>query len=122
MTEPREPTDQLGIGAADMTDRTHPDSGRTTGGIVEMLQDRVAELEAQLEAIGAGGVSGPLMGRASLAASAGSEPVAADPMLLKFYGVTTNAEMIAAQAAHIERLQAKLPQAPSFAPQRVREG
>jgi len=35
---------------------------------------RIAELEAQLEAIGAGGVSGPLMGRASLAASAGSEP------------------------------------------------
>lgn len=27
MTEPREPTDQLGIGATDMTDRTHPDSG-----------------------------------------------------------------------------------------------
>lgn len=46
-----------------MTDRTHPDSGRTTGGIVEMLQDRVAELEAQLDAIGAGGVSGPLMGQ-----------------------------------------------------------
>ena len=45
-----------------MTDRTHPDSGRTTGGIVEMLQDRVAELEAQLEAIGAGGVS-PLIGQ-----------------------------------------------------------
>lgn len=56
---------------------------------------RIAELEAQLEAIGAGGVSGPLTGRAfdaadmasasaqgfrdgvaSLAASAGSEPVA----------------------------------------------
>ena len=46
-----------------MTDRTHPDSGRITGGIVEMLQDRVAELEAQLESIGAGGVSGPLVGR-----------------------------------------------------------
>ena len=37
---------------------------------------RIAELEAQLEAIGAGGVSGPLMGRGSIAASAGSEPVA----------------------------------------------
>lgn len=37
---------------------------------------RIAELEAQLEAIGAGGVSGPLMGCTSLAASAGSEPVA----------------------------------------------
>lgn len=34
------------------------------------------ELRAQLDAVGAGGVSGPLMGRASLAASAGSEPVA----------------------------------------------
>ena len=40
------------------------------------LHARIAELEAQLESIGAGGVSGPLMGRASLAASAGSEPVA----------------------------------------------
>ena len=35
---------------------------------------RIAELEAQLSAIGAGGVSGPLMGYASIAASAGSEP------------------------------------------------
>ena len=46
-----------------MTDRTHPDSGRATGGIVEQLQDRISDLEAQLEAIGAGGVSGPLMGQ-----------------------------------------------------------
>ena len=45
-----------------MTDRTHPDSGRATGGIVEMLQARIAELEAQLEAIGAGGFS-PLIGQ-----------------------------------------------------------
>ena len=37
---------------------------------------RIAELEAQLSAIGAGGVSGPLMGYASIAASAGSEPIA----------------------------------------------
>ena len=37
---------------------------------------RIAELEARLEAIGAGGVSGQLMDRAPLAASAGSEPVA----------------------------------------------
>ena len=36
---------------------------------------RIAELEAQLEAIGAGGVSGPLIGRASLSANA-VEPVA----------------------------------------------
>lgn len=49
-----------------MTDRTHPDSGRATGGIVQPLQARIAELEAQLEAIGAGGVNGPLIGRASL--------------------------------------------------------
>ena len=47
---------------------------------------------------------------------------AADPQLCKFYGVTTGAELIAAQARHIERLQARLPQPPSFAPQRVREG
>lgn len=43
---------------------------------IESLHARIAELEAQLEAIGAGGVSGPLMGRASLAASAGSEAAA----------------------------------------------
>ena len=46
-----------------MTDRTHPDSGHTTGGIVEMLHARIAELEAQLASIGAGGVSGPLIGQ-----------------------------------------------------------
>ena len=77
--------------AAEGGGQSHPDSGQTTGGIVEMLQDRVAELEqevahtdsllgkanalarirahciaeleAQLEAVGAGGVSGPLMGK-----------------------------------------------------------
>lgn len=36
---------------------------------------RIAELESELEAVGAGGVSGPLMGRASLSANAG-EPAA----------------------------------------------
>lgn len=54
-----------------------------------------------------------------------AQPLAGAPagtQLFKFYGVTNDAELIAAQAAHIERLQAKLPQAPSFAPQRVREG
>lgn len=45
-----------------------------------------------------------------------------DPSLLKFYGVTTAEALIAAQARHIEKLQAKLPPSPSFAPQRVREG
>lgn len=36
---------------------------------------RIAELESELEAVGAGGVSGPLIGRAALSANAG-EPVA----------------------------------------------
>ena len=39
-----------------MTDRTHPDSGRATGGIMEALRARISDLEAQLEAIGAGGI------------------------------------------------------------------
>lgn len=46
-----------------MTDRTHPDSGRITGGVVEMLKARIADLEAQLASIGAGGVNGPLIGQ-----------------------------------------------------------
>ena len=59
----------------------------------------------------------------ALRASLGQAPAGAtDPQLLKFYGVNTDAELIAAQAGHIERLQAKLPQTPSLAPQRVREG
>lgn len=45
-----------------------------------------------------------------------------DPQLCKFYGVTTDAELIAAQTKHIERLQAKLSPTPSLAPKRVREG
>ena len=77
MTEPREPTDQLGIGATDMTDNTQPDAGSThiiryalemgllwidgdgRGKVREALAALDA-LEAQLEAIGAGGV--PLYG------------------------------------------------------------
>lgn len=56
-------------------------------------------------------------------ASHGQAPAqTADSQLLQFYGVTTDAELIAAQAAHIEKLQAKLTKTPSFAPQRVREG
>ena len=51
-----------------MTDRTHPDSGRiiTSSDVIADLQDRIAELESELEAVGAGGVSGPLVGRAAL--------------------------------------------------------
>ena len=59
----------------------------------------------------------------TLRASHGQAPAqTADSQLLQFYGVTTDAELIAAQAAHIEKLQAKLTKTPSFAPQRVREG
>lgn len=45
-----------------------------------------------------------------------------DPHLLKFYNVATTSELIAAQARHIERLQAKLSTTPSLVPQQVREG
>ena len=56
-------------------------------------------------------------------ASHGQAPAqTADSQLLQFYGVTIDAELIAAQAAHIEKLQTKLTKTPSFAPQRVREG
>ena len=69
-----------------MTDRTHPDSGRATGAAhiiryalelgllwidgdgrdkVREALDALDTLEAQLESIGAGGVSGPLMGIAA---------------------------------------------------------
>ena len=59
----------------------------------------------------------------TLRAAHGEAPAqTADSQLLQFYGVTTDAELIAAQAAHIEKLQAKLTKTPSFAPQRVREG
>lgn len=42
----------MGIGEKDMTDRTHPDSGRiiTSGDVIAELQDRIAELESQLTA------------------------------------------------------------------------
>ena len=42
--------------------------------------------------------------------------------LRKFYGVETDADLIRAQAHHIEKMQAKLPPTPSLSPQRVREG
>lgn len=36
-----------------MTDKTQPDSGRATGGIVKMLHARIAELEARVQELGA---------------------------------------------------------------------
>lgn len=42
--------------------------------------------------------------------------------LIKFYGATNLHDLIRTQAGQIERLQAKMPAAPSFAPQRAREG
>jgi hypothetical protein len=42
--------------------------------------------------------------------------------LMRFYGVDSTDALISAQAQHIEKLQSKLQPAPSFAPQRVREG
>ena len=36
--------------------------------------------------------------------------------LMKFYGVSTVDALIEAQSKHVERLQAKLPKSPSFAP------
>ena len=55
----------------------------------------------------------------AIRASHGQAPAqTADSQLLQFYGVTTDAELITAQAAHIEKLQAKLTKTPSFAPQR----
>lgn len=42
--------------------------------------------------------------------------------MLKFYGVSTIADLISAQARHISRLQAKLPLGESAAPRNPREG
>jgi len=42
--------------------------------------------------------------------------------LMKFYRVDSLAALVEAQASHVEKLQARLPPAPSFAPVRVREG
>jgi len=53
-------------------------------------------------------------------------PAAAMPsdehqQLMKFYGVTTLEALVDAQADHVEKLQAKLPAAPSLAPLQVRK-
>ena len=54
-----------------MTDNTQPEAREFTmsqyaskDDMIGAMRKRIAELEAELEAIGAGGVSGPLMGRA----------------------------------------------------------
>ena len=55
-----------------MTDRTHPEAREFTmsqyaskDDMIGAMRKRIAELESELEAIGAGGVSGPLMGIAA---------------------------------------------------------
>ena len=73
-----------------MTDNTQPEaldladwleavgggpSAKRCAALLREQYARIAELESELEAVGAGGVSGPLMGRASLSANAG-DPVA----------------------------------------------
>ena len=50
-------------------------SAKRCAALLREQHARIAELESELEAVGAGGVSGPLMGRAALSANAG-EPVA----------------------------------------------
>lgn len=65
-----------------MTDDTEPEAREFTmsqyaskDDMIGAMRKRIAELESELEAVGAGGVSGPLMGIAALSANAG-EPVA----------------------------------------------
>ena len=73
-----------------MTDNTKPEaldladwleavgggpSAKRCAALLREQHARIAELESELEAVGAGGVSGPLMGIAALSANAG-EPVA----------------------------------------------
>ena len=105
-----------------MTDRTYSDSGRATDqthiiryalelGLlwidgdgrdkVREALDALNTLEAQLEAIGAGGVSGPLVGRAALSANAG-EPRALNPRhIRKFLQALQAGEMSVSRAVEI---------------------
>jgi hypothetical protein len=58
-----------------------------------------------------------------IAATPTAEPVGEpDPQLCKFYQVKTYPELVAAQAHHIEKLQAKLPPLRNEQPGKVREG
>ena len=61
-----------------MTDNTQPEAREFTmsqyaskDDMIGAMRKRIAELESELEAVGAGGVNGPPMGRASLSANAG---------------------------------------------------
>lgn len=95
-----------------MTDNTQPEaldladwleavgggpSAKRCAALLREQHARIVELEAQLEAIGAGGVSGPLMARASLAASELPEGVSRDDTV---HGETyfTAADMATASA------------------------
>jgi hypothetical protein len=64
--------------------------------------------------------TGPVIRAIAAALQAQQPPEHAD--LRAFYSVQTDAELIAAQARHIERLQAKLPSNGQPAFTRVREG
>ena len=44
------------------------------------------------------------------------------PQLMKFYSVDNLLGLIARQAEHIEKLQAKLPHSPDAQPRKAREG
>ena len=95
-----------------MTDNTKPEamdladwleavgggpSAKRCAALLREQHARIAELESELEAIGAGGVSGPLMGIAALSANAGgpvawleSEPSTKDwPVRNLFFGFTS---------------------------------
>lgn len=58
--------------------RTYPDMAEVSAEL-RRQHARIAELEAQLEAIGAGGVSGPLMGRTTEGMVGGWQDIATAP-------------------------------------------
>ena len=85
-------------------------------------QDLIREIHEYVTTHGGENTATHLLVQAASAIQTQAEQQACDTQLFEFYGVSTTAELIAAQARHIEKLQAKLPPTPSFAPQRVREG
>ena len=71
-----------------MTDNTQPEAREFTmsqyaskDDMIGAMRKRIAELESELEAVGAGGVSGPLVGRASppTAQAEGWRPISTAP-------------------------------------------